>query len=79
MLLDRGGGEGGGGGVLGDGCTLEGALNEFSRTLIKCNNFKEFTQTKAFLWAQELNNCVFGSDIDQFLCIIHQKRTLINI
>ena len=31
------------------------------------------------LWEQELNNCVFGSDIDQFLCMIHQKRTLINI
>ena len=31
------------------------------------------------LWAQELKNCVFGSDIDQFLCMIHQKRTLINI
>lgn len=60
-------GEKGGGGGLGDGCTL-----------IKFSNFKGFTQTKA-LWAQELNNCVFGSDIDQFLCMIHQKRTLINI
>ena len=38
-----------GGGGLGDGCTLEGGLNEFSRTLIKFSNFKEFTQTKAFM------------------------------
>lgn len=26
------------------------------------------------LSAQELNNCVFGSDFDQFLCMIHQKK-----
>lgn len=60
MLLHRGGGKGGGGG-LGDGCTSEGGLNEFSRTLIKFSNFKEFTQTKAFMGTR-LNNCVFGSD-----------------
>lgn len=56
MLLDRGGGEGGGG--LGDGCTLEGALNEFSRTLIKFNNFKEYTQTKAFMGTRIKELCI---------------------
>lgn len=58
MLLDRGGGEGGGGGGLRDGCTLEGGLNEFSRTLIKFNNFKEFTQTKAFMGTRIKQLCI---------------------
>lgn len=50
--------KGGGGGGLGDGCILEGALNEFSRTLIKCNNFKEFTQTKAFMGTRIKQLCI---------------------
>ena len=63
MLLDRGEGERGGGrggrrGGVGDGCTLEGGLNEFSHTLIKFNNFREFTQTKAFMGTRIKQLCI---------------------
>ena len=51
-------GEKGGGGGLGDGCTSEGGLDEFSRTLIKFNNFKEFTQTKAFMGTRIKQLCI---------------------
>ena len=49
-------GEKGGGGGLGDGS--EGGLDEFSRTLIKFSNFKEFTQTKAFMGTRIKQLCI---------------------
>lgn len=56
----------------------KGVLMNFHVHLLSLAISKNLRKQKR-LWAQELNNCVFGSDIDQFLCMIHQKRTLINI
>ena len=74
MLLDRDGGEGGWGG---GSCTVEGGVNEFSRILIlKSLTISNNLRKQKRLWKKELNNCVFGSDIDQFLCTINQTRIL---
>lgn len=79
MLLHRGGGKGEGGGEgWGTVVHQKGVLMNFHVHLLSLAISKNLRKQKR-LWAQELNNCVFGSDIDQFLCMIHQKRTLINI
>ena len=56
----------------------KGVLMNFHVHLLSLTISKNLRKQKR-LWAQELNNCVFGSDNDQFLCMIHQKRTFINI
>lgn len=71
-------GEKGGGEGWGTVVHQKGVLMNFHVHLLSLAISKNLRKQKR-LWAQELNNCVFGSDIDQFLCMIHQKRTLINI
>lgn len=70
--------KGGGGEGWGTVVHQKGVLMNFHVHLLSLAISKNLRKQKR-LWAQELNNCVFGSDIDQFLCMIHQKRTLINI
>lgn len=75
MLLDRGGGEGGGGEGWGTVVHQKGVLMNFHVHLLSLAISKNLRKQKR-LWAQELNNCVFGSDIDQFLCMIHRKKNV---
>ena len=71
-------GEKGGGGGWGTVVHQKGILMNFHVHLLSLAISKNLRKQKR-LWTQELKNCVFGSDIDQFLCMIHKKITLIYI